>query len=84
MISFTRRKLGPSQLRALLQIARRCLVPAAAPAHAPLGIAAVLWRCGLLHCWYRQSAQHSPSLVGPYFSPTGDGWKIARRCGVKL
>lgn len=77
-----RQRLSYSQLRTLLNIARRCLIPAAAPVHAPTAHGSELWRRGLVHVWYRQSQHNSPSLSGPFFTPTFDGWKVAGKCGL--
>lgn len=33
--------------------------------------------------WRRQVSGADPSLIGPFFSPTRDGWKIDMRCGVQ-
>lgn len=39
--------------------------------------AATLWRRGLIEIWYRQSPDEQPSLQGPYYSLTMNGFHLA-------
>lgn len=43
------------------------------------GLAAPLWRRGLINCWYRQAPETTPSLQGPYFSLSHAGLRLAEK-----
>ena len=75
-------RLSRPQLDMLLNIARRCLRSGLTPVHANASLATRLWRRGLLHYWSRKSVLQAHSTIGPFWSPTRDGWKLAAKCGV--
>lgn len=35
-----------------------------------------LWRRGVVEIWYRQTIDGNPSLQGPFYRPTENGWRL--------